>query len=167
MTVDPQIFRSTMSMWASGVAVVTTSDGAVRAGLTVSAFTSLSLSPTLILVCIDRHSSTLEIIQRAGVFAVNILAEHQAELSQRFASRRAQDKFVDEQWHSEATGAPILDSALAWLDCTLSSCYDGGDHLILIGQVLATATRTVDDSPLLYYRGGYQQFEKAGLAYQV
>lgn len=167
MTVDPQTFRSTMSMWASGVAVVTTSDGTVRAGLTVSAFTSLSLTPTLILVCIDRHSSTLEVIQNSGVFAVNMLSEHQAEISQRFASRRVQDKFAGEQWHSEKTGAPILDSALAWLDCELSSCYDGGDHLILIGQVLATGIQTVDDGPLLYYRGGYQQFEKVGLAYQA
>ncbi|HEX6289037.1 MAG TPA: flavin reductase family protein [Herpetosiphonaceae bacterium] len=167
MTVDPQNFRSTMSMWASGVAVVTTSDGTVRAGLTVSAFTSLSLSPTLILVCIDRQSSSLEVIQRTGVFAVNILAEDQAEISQRFASRRVQDKFATEQWHREATSAPILDGALAWLDCELCSCYDGGDHLILIGQVLATGTRTVDSGPLLYYRGGYQQFEKVRLAYQV
>lgn len=167
MTVDPQIFRATMSMWASGVAVVTTSDGTRRAGLTVSAFTSLSLSPTLILVCIDRHSSTLDVIQSTGVFAVNILSQHQAEIAQRFASRRVQDKFVDEQWHSEATGAPILDSARAWLDCGLSSCYDGGDHLILIGQVLATGIHAVDDGPLLYYRSGYQQFEKAGLAYQA
>jgi 3-hydroxy-9,10-secoandrosta-1,3,5(10)-triene-9,17-dione monooxygenase reductase component len=167
MTVDPQTFRATMSAWASGVAVVTTSDGTTQAGLTVSAFTSLSLLPPLILVCIDRHSSTLAVIRRAGSFAVNILAEDQADISQRFASRRTQDKFAGAQWHSKTTGAPILDTALAWLDCELSTCYEGGDHLILIGQVLAAGTEPADSGPLLYYRSAYHQFEKAGATCQA
>ena len=97
MTGDPHIFRSTMSRWASGVTVVTASGGTMRAGLAESACPSLSRSSSLILASIDRHSSSLEIIRRSGVFAVNILAEHQAEVSQRFSLRRVQDPFVAEQ----------------------------------------------------------------------
>jgi 3-hydroxy-9,10-secoandrosta-1,3,5(10)-triene-9,17-dione monooxygenase reductase component len=162
MTVDAQAFRATMSTWASGVAVVTSRDGAAPVGLTVSAFTSLSLSPPLILVCIDCRSNTLAAILRAQIFAVNILAEDQAALSSCFAVKHTLDKFAAVGWQTAVTGAPLLDGAVAWLDCELFALHDGGDHLILVGRVLATETR-VDQAPgpLLYYRGAYQQLEPA------
>lgn len=161
MTVDTQAFRTTMSTWASGVAVVTSSDGAVPVGLTVSAFTSLSLTPPLILICIDCRSNTLATILRAQVFAVNILAEDQAALSDCFAARHISDKFAAVAWQTAITGAPILDGAVAWLDCELFAIHDGGDHLIIVGRVLATEARLEQaHSPLLYYRRAYRQLEQ-------
>jgi flavin reductase (DIM6/NTAB) family NADH-FMN oxidoreductase RutF len=157
MIVDCDTFRTTMSYWASGVSLVTSSDGEVLVGLTVSAFVPLSLSPPLVLVCIDRQSSSLKIILRARQFAVNILAEGQEELSQRFATRRMLDKFAGTRWRHAVTGAPVLDDALAWLDCRLVDTCDGGDHLVLIGLVLVTHTAIPGSLPLLYYRRGYQQ----------
>lgn len=162
MTVDAQAFRATMSTWASGVAVVTSRDGETPVGLTVSAFTALSLTPPLILICIDCRSNTLAAILRAQVFAVNILAEHQSALSGCFAVRHAADKFAAVSWQPAVTGAPILAGAVAWLDCELFAIHDGGDHLILVGRVLATETRLEQSpAPLLYYRGAYQQLEQA------
>ncbi|GGJ09933.1 flavin reductase [Alicyclobacillus cellulosilyticus] len=155
MPVTSEAFRQALSRFASGVTVVTTASGGQKAGLTVSAFSSLSLEPPYILVCIDKSSSSCAVLRSAGAFAVNILASDQAHLSQHFASR-LEDKFAQVDYHPGLAGIPVLHGTLASLECRLVQELDGGDHFIYIGQVERTF---VDESksPLLYYRGQYRQ----------
>jgi len=162
MTVDQKAFRDTMSCFASGVTVVTACDGAGDpVGLTVSAFTSLSLDPCLILVCLDKRVSNLEHYRR-GPFAVNMLSEAQAALSTRFATKM-EDRFAGVDHIAGETGAPLLPDSLAWVECETHEVLPGGDHHILIGRVVAlNAGAAAGRGPLLYYRGGYRTLSEAG-----
>lgn len=147
-------FQAVMSAFASGVTVVTTVDGAGRpAGLTVSAFSSLSLDPPLCLVCIDRRSPALAAVQASRRFAVNILGDGQQDLSVRFSSR-VEDRFADIAWQAgPATGCPVLPDALAWMECELTGVCAGGDHDILLG--LLVGTKRNEGKPLVYWNRGY------------
>jgi flavin reductase (DIM6/NTAB) family NADH-FMN oxidoreductase RutF len=156
---DRSEFRRVMGHYATGVAVVTTcrEDGS-PAGLTVSAVSSVSLDPTLILVCVDTASDTHGWIRHAGFFAVNVLEEGKGETTaRRFAETEIEDRFQGMAWRPERTGAPVLDEALAWLDCRVGAALPGGDHTIFVGEVLSADAR--EGTPLLYYRGGYGRFE--------
>lgn len=156
--IDESEFRRVIGHFATGVAVVTTAreDGA-PAGLTVSAVASVSLDPTLILVCVDRESDTHAWLERAGCFATSFLEDGKGEtLARRFAGGGAEEKFRGVAWRTERTGAPVLDDALAWLDCRVTAALPGGDHTIFVGEVLAADAR--EGTPLLYYRGGYGRF---------
>jgi flavin reductase (DIM6/NTAB) family NADH-FMN oxidoreductase RutF len=157
--IDKAEFRRVIGHFATGVSVVTTCRGDGSAcGLTVSAVASLSLDPTLVLICVDRDSDTHAWIQGAGYYAVNVLEEGRGEtLARRFAADEAEEKFRGTAWRPERTGAPVLDEALAWMDCRVSAALDGGDHTIFIGEVLAADAR--EGTPLLYYRGGFGRFE--------
>jgi flavin reductase (DIM6/NTAB) family NADH-FMN oxidoreductase RutF len=142
-----------MGSFASGVTIVTTRDpdGAPR-GFTASGFTSLSLDPRLLLICVDNRSATLAAIEACGAFVVNILGEAQRELAQRFASR-VEDKFAGVAWHPGDTGSPVLEQTLAHAECRVFRLVEGGDHTIVIGEVVAAAAE--DAVPLLYFRGRY------------
>ena len=156
--IDQSEFRRVIGHFAAGVTVVTTcrEDGSA-AGLTVSAVSSLSLDPTLLLVCVDQASDTLPFLERAGYFAVNVLEEGKGEtLARRFAGGGAEEKFRGVAWRPERTGAPVLDEALAWMDCRVTAVVPGGDHIIFVGEVLAADAR--EGTPLLYYRGGFGRF---------
>jgi len=156
--IDESEFRRVIGHFATGVAVVTTcrEDGSA-AGLTVSAVASVSLDPTLVLVCVDRVSDTHAWMERAGYFAANVLEEGRGEtLARRFSGGGAEEKFRGVAWHPERTGAPVLDDALAWLDCRIAAALPGGDHTIFVGEVLSADAR--EGTPLLYYRGGYGRF---------
>jgi flavin reductase (DIM6/NTAB) family NADH-FMN oxidoreductase RutF len=156
--IDQSEFRRVIGHFATGVAIVTTTreDGSA-CGLTVSAVSSLSLDPTLILVCVGRDSDTLPWLERAGFFAVNVMEEGKGEtLARRFAGGGDEDKFRGVAWHAEHTGAPVLDDALTWLDCRVTDALPGGDHIIFVGEVVAADAR--EGTPLLYYRGGYGRF---------
>jgi len=156
--IDPSQFRRVMGHFAAGVAVVTTlrEDGR-PAGLTVSAVCSVSLDPTLVLVCLDRSSESHRMVESSGVFAINVLEEGEGEmLARRFGTSVGEEKFTGVAFHAERTGAPVLDSALAWLDCRMRDAHQGGDHTIFVGEVEAAETR--EGTPLLYYRGGYGRF---------
>lgn len=156
--IDQSEFRRVIGHFATGVTIVTTSreDGSA-AGLTVSAVSSLSLDPTLVLACVDRNSETLPFLERAGFFAVNVLEEGKGEtLARRFAGGGAEEKFRGVAWRPERTGAPVLDEALAWMDCRVTAVVPGGDHTIFVGEVLAADAR--EGTPLLYYRGGFGRF---------
>jgi len=149
-------FRRTVGSFATGVTVVTTRDaeGNPR-GFTANSFTSLSLDPPLIIVCVDKRSDTHPAMQRPGVaFAVNVLAEHQRELARRFASKGGAEKFSGIAYHEYKTGAPILDEVLAIVECTVSTRFDGGDHTAVVGEVWNVAVEE-KAAPLLFYRGGY------------
>lgn len=152
MTIDPTDFRYVLGHFASGVTVTTMQVDGHNHGLTVSSFTSLSLDPPLILVCIDKRYPSHALLQQAESFAVNILAEDGEHLSRHFASR-TEDKFAGIAYHSGVTGAPLLDEALATLECRLHDVLPGGDHSIFVGEVLAMNTN--EGKPLLYYRSGY------------
>lgn len=155
--IDPSQFRRVMGHFAAGVAVVTTlRDDGAPAGLTVSAVCSVSLDPTLVLACVDQASESHGSIRQSGVFAVNVLREGEGEtLARRFGTSDA-DKFRGVGFHTEHTGAPVLDDALAWLDCRVRDAHEAGDHTIFVGEVEAADTR--EGVPLLYYRGGYGRF---------
>lgn len=157
---DPSEFRRVMGHFPTGVAVVTTrrDDGSIR-GLTVNAFCSVSLDPTLVLVCIERSAESHEWIAETGVFAVNVLEGEAGEaISRRFAGLEAGEKFDGVAYHAEQTGSPVLDASMAWLDCRVVQTVPSGDHTVFIAEALEGDAREGD--PLLYYRGGYGTFQR-------
>ena len=153
MPVNKDEFRTALSHFGSSVTVVTAqgADGTPR-GLTVSAFSSLSLEPPLILICIEEKASIHDTLKEGDYFAVNILAEDQEVISRRFASRDP-DRFAGIGYSAGVTGAPLLEGALAHLECRRKEAYPGGDHTIFIGEVESIGTK--EAKPLIYFRGGY------------
>jgi flavin reductase (DIM6/NTAB) family NADH-FMN oxidoreductase RutF len=155
MPISPDTFKELMRRWASGITVLTCRhDGEVH-GMTASAFCSVSLDPPLVLVCVGREHRTHAYIREQGVFGVHILDGSMQRLSDRCAG------FLGEAGHSlgdlphreEATGAPILEGVLGWLDCTLWEAHDAGDHTVFIGEIQAAGAR--DGQPLLWWNRGY------------
>ena len=156
MPIDEARFRQAMGYFASGVTIVTTEYQGELYGMTVSSFASLSLSPPLILICIDKTVPSHEALRLAGQFVVNILDKRQEHLSRRFATT-GDNKFKGVAWHSGTLGLPVLDRVLAVVECKLHATLDGGDHTILVGEVIEA---TVDEgTPLLYYRRGYHELK--------
>lgn len=157
MPMDSAEFRRIMGHWASSVGVVTTRTSDGRAcGLTANAITSLSLQPLLVLVCVEKDADTHDCIRSRAAFAINILKSDQETLARRFAAWEVDRKFDGLAHHNEKTDSPILDDALAWLDCRVHSEFEGGDHTIFVGEVVAGDA--TEGTPLLYYRGGYGRF---------
>lgn len=151
--VDPATLRDVLGHFVSGVVVITAvgPDGPV--GFTCQSFASLSLDPPLVNFSPARTSSTWPRIREVSSFCVNVLAEDHQHYSGGFA-RSGVDKFAGVTWAPSPSGAPVLDGVTAWIDCTLESEYDGGDHTIVVARVHdlgADATRL----PLLFYRGAY------------
>lgn len=154
MPVDDAQFKLAMSHFASGVTVVTTEQEGTPFGMTVAAFSSLSLHPPLVLVCIEKSVRTHEAIAAAGKFGVSILNGTQADISNRFASR-SEDKFSGVATHRGTTGVPLIDGAITTLECTLREQLPGGDHSVFVGEVVAI--ETAEGAPLVYYRSGYRE----------
>jgi flavin reductase (DIM6/NTAB) family NADH-FMN oxidoreductase RutF len=144
--VGPDAFRATMASICTPVTVVTALDDGRPHGTTVSAFSSLSLEPPLILVALDRGSDLLSIVRAGGRFGVNLLSHLQDELALQFA-RKGPDKFDGVSWHDEG-GIPRLEESSGWLACTLESLVDGGDHVVAIGLVVAA--EPIAAAPLVY-----------------
>lgn len=158
MPVDPIQFRLAMRRFATGVTVVTVRDGDKIHGMTANSFTSVSLSPTLILICVMNASTTLEMISRAHAFAVNVLSAAQRPWAERFAKQIIVpgDPFENIRYHAEATGAPIFDDCIAYLDCTLTAAHPAGDHTIIVGEVKTLGYGSSRDAaPLLWLDGKY------------
>ncbi len=148
-------FKKVMGSFAAGVTVVTTVDeGGKLWGLTATAFTSVSMDPMLCLVCVDKRAGSLGPLTASRKFAVNMLDLSQEEISNRFASR-IEDKFADTP-HTlgEATGCPLLDGALATMECEVHEIYAGGDHDIFVGELKRIQVN--DGTPLIYWRGKYR-----------
>ncbi len=154
MPVDRDTFRRVLANFAAGVTVVTTTgaDGQPY-GLTATAFTSVSLEPPLVLVCVGHASETLPHFAARGVFAVHFLRDDQRPLAERFATSGG-DKFAGVPWRFGSTGAPVLDGVLARVECRIAARHEAGDHAILVGQVEDAACG--DGSPLLYCLGRYR-----------
>ena len=153
MPVDKADFRRALGHFASAVTVVTAKlkDGQ-PAGITVTAFSSLSLEPPLVLICIDKRARMHGHLKPDGYFAVNILAADQEAVSRRFASSEP-DQFREIGYAEDATGAPLIHGAVAAIECRVVDVLPGGDHTIIIGEV--EATRIHEGKPLLSFRGGY------------
>ncbi len=157
MALDATHFRAVMGCLVAGVTVVTTLDrqGNPR-GLTATAVCSVSLTPPLVLVCIDQAADCYEAFREARAFAVNLLREDQESLSRHFATKDAL-KFEGIAHRPGVTGVPILSGALAHLECLRTAQYPGGDHTIFVGEAVdsAMAISEEDGSPLVHFRGGY------------
>lgn len=151
MTVSPEDFRTALSRFASGVTVVTVGSEGMLHGMTASSFASVSLDPPRILVCLDKSSRTRSLLSDS--FAVNILSADQEDISRSFA--HAGDKPFGSLSHElGGRGAPLIHGALAWIECTTSSIVDGGDHDIVIGDVVGCSS--VDGAPLVYFEREYR-----------
>lgn len=159
MSFGPAEFRATLGRFATGVSVVTTCAGTHRAGITVNALASVSLDPPMVLICIDRTASIHDVLTRAGFFAINLLREDQQDLCGCFAgaSEFRYNDFCGASSHEVATGAPVLDDSLGFIDCHIAAVYPGGDHSIFLGQVEALGAG--EGQPLLFFRGGYPHLE--------
>jgi flavin reductase (DIM6/NTAB) family NADH-FMN oxidoreductase RutF len=156
MPIDEARFRQAMGYFATGVTVITTAHQGVLYGMTVSSFSSLSLTPPLVLICIDKAVPSHDAIGYAGQFVVNILEKRQEHLSRRFATT-AEDKFKGVAWHTGTLGLPVLDRVLAVIECRLHASLDGGDHTIFVGEMIDAS---IDEgTPLLYYRRGYHELK--------
>ena len=151
-------FRNALARFASGVTIVTTVDGGGRrAGFTASAFSSLSLDPPLILVCLEKRAESYPTFDAAEHFAVSILATGQTDVALRFATRGI-DKFAGAPVvPGELTGMPLIEGAIAHLECRVHDRPDGGDHTIIIGEVLRAAS--TDGEPLLHFNRKFGRFE--------
>jgi flavin reductase (DIM6/NTAB) family NADH-FMN oxidoreductase RutF len=160
----PAQMKDVLSRFASGVTVVTTLHEGAPYGLTVSAFSAVSLSPPRVLVCLGNDTDSKPLVERAGRFAVHILGKDHAGLGLRFAKLAADagDPFEGLPYRSEQTGSPILDQCLAWLDCTIASTAQVGDHTVFVGAVEA-AGLGADGEPVLYYRRGWRVLHPQGL----
>ncbi len=168
--IDPQEFKQALGRFASGVTVVTVHSEGQDHGMTASAFSSLSLEPPLVLVCIQNKNRSYGLIEQSGSFAVSILARDQEALSNRFAGGFIDDEGRWQRWPEDkdkfadlsltrgtSSGAPMLDGALAQLDCSLEAIVPGGDHGIFVGRVEGLQL-SEDATPLLYFGGRYGDF---------
>jgi 3-hydroxy-9,10-secoandrosta-1,3,5(10)-triene-9,17-dione monooxygenase reductase component len=149
-------FRSVLGHFASGVAVVTAISDGTPVGMTIQSFCSLSLDPPLILLCPARTSTSWPRIDAVGDLCVNLLKEGDEYLARKLAESGTA-KFDEVAWSpSELTGSPILDGNLAWIDCRISQTYSGGDHMIVVCEVLALSART-NVRPLIFFQSTFQR----------
>jgi len=153
---DPRTLRDALSCFATGVTVVTCLSGEGQpAGLTANSFTSVSLDPPLLLVCLAKVAASATVLIEASHFAVNVLQTGQQPASIRF-STRDEDRFGATPWSCGEAGAPILTDSLGVFECERFAVYDGGDHHILVGEVIKASFDASLD-PLLYFRGRYRR----------
>jgi flavin reductase (DIM6/NTAB) family NADH-FMN oxidoreductase RutF len=152
--IDSRLYRRTCAQFATGITVATTLDNHGHPhGITVNSFSSVSLDPPLVLVSIDLKNAILGHFISTSWFAINVLAEHQEELSRRFSSSSS-DHFLELEWRAGASGAPLLEGVLAQLECSVVRTFEAGDHTVLIGEVRHAGYR--EGKPLLYFDSGYR-----------
>jgi flavin reductase (DIM6/NTAB) family NADH-FMN oxidoreductase RutF len=158
--VDERSMKRVTTQFAAGVTVVTTRHGAGLHGLTVSAFMTVSWDPPLALICVERLSQSSDLIQESGVFAVNFLSDRQEFLAERFAGRAplVSARFDGVPHHFEATGSPILDGGLGWLDCRVEQMIEVGDHVIFLGRVVRLGEGAPGNA-LVYFARKYRRVE--------
>ena len=156
--IPPDEFRKIAGSWPTGVAVVTTVDAQGKPhGMTMSAVTSLSLEPPQFLICVDRRARTLDAIRESACFCINYLSAEQQELAAQFA-RRGGDRFSKVEYRTGKTGAPILEGAIAHVECRLRAVHPGGDHGIVVGNAIQGDANSGD--PLVYFRGAYRTISR-------
>ncbi len=166
--ISSDTFRRVMGHFVTGVTVVTALDGERPFGITVNALSSVSLDPPLVMVALDRGRFLTPIVRAAGRYAVNILSEEQQDLSDCFAGapvKPGREDFCGAAWHPGDTGLPLLDGAIATLECSVVQTFSAGDHDLFIGRVdtLSDASHH-HPMPLLYYRRNYLRIERAAVS---
>ncbi|MEX1169935.1 MAG: flavin reductase family protein [Chloroflexota bacterium] len=162
--IEPGVFRKVMGHFVTGVSVVTALDGVRPFGITVNALSSVSLQPPLVMVALDRRRFLTPVVRAGGRYAVNILGEDQQALSDCFAGAPVtpgREDFCGAAWHPGPTGLPLLDGAIATLECTVVETFSAGDHDLFIGQVDTLGSQAREPMPLLYYRRRYLHIEHA------
>jgi flavin reductase (DIM6/NTAB) family NADH-FMN oxidoreductase RutF len=156
---DGNALRSVFGKFATGVTVVAAGRDA-PCGMTANSFTSVSIQPPMILVCVNRSAAIHEAVLECGSFAVSILSAHQEDVARYFANKsrpRGLAEFGSVDWTpAPSTGSPVLDGAIAWMDCSLAEAYDGGDHVIFLGSVLDSGWGPEHDA-LLFFGGGFHR----------
>ncbi len=154
MAVDAETFKRALGSWATGVTIVTSQDGALRHGMTVSAFNEVSMDPPLVVICADKTSNTQALIERVRAFSVSILSQGQDQLSRLFANKEREElRFDGLDCEIGVTGCPRIPGALAWLDCSVQQAIEAGDHVVYIGRVEKAGVK--DLGPLIHFRGEY------------
>lgn len=152
---DMAVYRDVVGRFPTGVTVVSTRSPRGMRMMTANSFTSVSLDPLLVLVCIERSARFHDPVSAAGEWGVSVLAADQEPLSRLFASHDSAEELTVPHRPGPVTGAPLLDGAVAQLECRTVASYPGGDHTILIGSVLHGAVTRADIGPLVFFRGGY------------
>ncbi|MEO8180469.1 MAG: flavin reductase family protein [Deltaproteobacteria bacterium] len=153
------------SQFTSGVTIVTAASGGATCGMTASSFTSLSVDPPLVLLCLGNATRTLDAVKRSQHFAVSVLAEHHSCLAQGFAGTAPERwaPFEHYDWRGGSTGAPVLEDSLAWFDCRLAATHQGGDHSIVVGEVVDFGSNP-RARPLLYGNRTWRTVEQSPLS---
>lgn len=165
---DGAEFRRVLGHFPTGVTVVTAAGADGPEGMAIGSFSSVSLDPPLVMFCPGLESASWSRMRPVGSFCVNVLGDHQADVSRIFAGK-SDDRFDGVSHRVEVTGAPVIEGCLAWIDCTVHAVHDGGDHDIVVGRVEALG---VDDSggegadgagagrgPLIFFKGGYGRYQ--------
>ena len=160
MPFDPNLFRQVLGRFATGVTVITVCKDDVKRGMTANAFTSVSLNPPLILVSVDKKADTHGLMMEAEAFCVNILPEHRREWSDWWAGKAPKDvdQFANMPYSTKATGSPVLDDCLGYIDCKVWARYEGGDHTLFVGEVQEAAVNNDPNlKPLLFFASKYRK----------
>ena len=159
MSLDTKELRNMLGRFATGVTVITARDkSGQKHGITANAFTSVSLDPPLVLVCIDRNAQCYPCFEESKVFAVNILSHEQEAISRRFATKGI-DKFEGLAWRAGPSGVPLIEGAVGHVECRIVEQYEGGDHTIYLAEVVTGSVS--NDEPLLFFRGKYHRLGAA------
>jgi len=155
MAMDAQELRRVMGHFATGVTVITTKgeDGTPN-GLTANAFMSLSLAPPLVIISVDKNATCYSCFVPNNGFTVNFLSEDQEEISRRFATKGA-NKFAGLKWQTGSNGVAVIEGTLGSVECKITQCHDGGDHTIVLGEILRVSAN--GDRPLLFFKGKYHR----------
>lgn len=152
-SIDPRTFRDVLGCYPTGVAVITSMNEGRPISLVVGTFTSISLDPPLVGFFPGKGSRTWPLIEASGRFCVNVLGGHQVDLCRHFASK-VEDKFADLSHGLSPSGLPLIDEAVAWIDCAIQDVQAIGDHYLVVGAVEAMSASEVH-KPLIFLRGGY------------
>lgn len=157
--IDPREYRRIIGTFATGITVITmpTADGAW--GMTANSLTSLSLDPLLLIVCVDNGTRTLQHMRDSKVWAVNILAADQEQVSRTFATKdfETERTMVNTPYHLGPAGAPLIDGCVTHIECRTWATYEGGDHTIFVGQVLSATVADQAAEPIVFFKGRYRQ----------
>jgi len=159
MSVNDQDLKNALKLWASGVTVVTAKTESLGLkGMTATSFSSVSMDPPQILVCINKSADTGDAVLEGKTFAVNILKAEQQEISNQFAGGASQEeRFANVNWHEGETGSPVIDDTLASIECTVVDQVLAGTHWVVIGEVQAVTCRSGE--PLMYYNSAYRELK--------
>lgn len=155
--VDQRMLRDTLGRFCTGVVLATGVSEGRPCGFAAQSFVSLSLDPPLVALCPARTSKSWPLLRASGSFCINVLGAHQKALCDAFA-RSGGDKFAGVDWHAGATGSPIIDGVLAWVDCELEAEHEAGDHTIAVGRVRDLRIMDPEGDPLLFFGGRYGGF---------